>query len=161
MTDGRDATRLPGFTALGFMKLLGETGTDLSRWPTFKHFTSWARLAPGSNQSGKKRKRTRRGKTVVGQIFREAVLSLAKSKYVALGAVYRRIKARRGPAVAVTAIARKLAELYYKLMTKGLDYVEQGIETYETQYKEQTLRYLKKTAGKLGFSLTPSTQNPE
>ena len=46
-------------------------------------------------------------------------------------------------------------------MTKGLDYVEQGIETYETQYKEQTLRYLKKTAGKLGFSLTPATQNPE
>ena len=161
MTDGRDVTRLPGFTALGFMKLLGETGTDLSRWPTFKHFTSWARLAPGSNQSGKKRKRTRRGKTVVGQIFREAVLSLARSKYVALGAVYRRIKARRGPAVAVTAIARKLAELYYKLMTKGLDYVEKGIETYETQYKEQTLRYLKKTAGKLGFSLTPATQNPE
>jgi transposase len=157
MTGGRDATQLPGFTALGFMKLLGETGTDLSGWPTCKHFTSWARLAPGSNQSGKKRKRTRRGKTVVGQIFREAVMSLAKSKHVALGAAYRRIKAHRGAAIAMTAIARKLAELYYRLMTKGLDYVEQGIETYEARHKEQTLRYLKKTAGKLGFSLTPAT----
>jgi hypothetical protein len=157
MTGGRDATLLPGFTALGFMKLLGETGTDFSGWPTHKHFTSWARLAPGSNQSGKKRKRTRRGKTVVGQIFREAVMSLAKSKHLALGAAYRRIKAHRGAAIAATAIARKLAELYYRLMTKGLDYVEQGIQTYEARHKEQTLRYLKKTAGKLGFSLTPAT----
>jgi transposase len=156
MTGGRDVTALPGFTALGFMKLLAETGTDLSGWPDHKHFTSWAGLAPGSNQSGKRRKRTRRKKTVVGQIFREAVMSLAKSKYLALGAAYRRIKAHRGAAIAVTAIARKLAELYYKLMTKGLAYVEQGIQEYEARHKEQTLRYLKKTAGKLGFSLAPA-----
>ena len=83
-------------------------------------------------------------------------MSLAKSKHLALGAAYRRIKAHRGAAIAVTAIARKLAELYYRLMTKGLDYVEQGIQTYEARHKEQTLRYLKKTAEKLGFSLTPA-----
>jgi hypothetical protein len=156
MTGGRDVTQLPGFTALGFMKLLGETGTDLSAWATHKHFTSWAGLAPGSNQSGKKRKRTPRKKTVVGQIFREAVMSLAKSKHLALGAAYRRIKAHRGAAIAMTAIARKLAELYYRIMTKGLDYVEQGLQNYEARYKEQTLRHLKKTAGKFGFSLTPA-----
>ena len=156
MTDGRDVSQLPGFTSLGFMKLIAETGTDLSLWRTVKHFTSWAGLAPGSNQSGKKRKRTRRKKTVAGQIFREAVLSLAKSKYLALGAAYRRLKARKGAAIAATAIARKLAELYYRLMTLGLDYVEKGAEAYEAKYKEQTLSYLKKKAATLGFSLTPS-----
>jgi len=156
MTEGRDATQLPGFTSLGFMKMLAETGTDLSAWPSEKHFTSWLGLAPGSNQSGKKRKRTPRKKTVAGQIFREAVRSVAKSKFLALGAAYRRLKARKGAAIATTAIARKLAENYYRLMTKGLAYVEKGIQAYEAQYKEQTLRHIKKTAAKFGLSLTPA-----
>jgi transposase len=160
MTDGRDVSQLPGFTSLGFMKIIAETGTNLSLWRTVKDFTSWLGLAPGSNQSGKKRKRTRRKKTVAGQIFREAVPSLAKSKHLALGAAYRRLKARKGPAIAATAIARKLAELYYRLMTKGLDYVEKGTQAYEAKYKEQTLNYLKKQAAKFGFTLTEETPNP-
>jgi len=158
MTGGRDATKLPGISPLGFMKLLGETGPDLSAWPTEKHFTSWAGLAPGSNQSGRRRKRVRRKKTVVGQIFREAVLSIAKSKHLALGAAYRRLRKHRGAAIAVTAIARKLAELYYRLMTKGLDYVEEGIARYEERYRRQTMRYLQKTAESFGFTLTPTPQ---
>ena len=160
MTAGRDATKLPGISPLGFMKLLAETGTDLSKWKTEKHFTSWSGLAPGSNQSGNRRKRVRRKKTKVGQIFREAALSISKSKHLALGAAHRRLRSRKGAAIAVTATARKLAELYYRLLTKGIDYVEQGIVRYEEQYRRQTLRYLEKTAHKLGFSLnpTPATQ---
>jgi len=96
------------------------------------------------------------GKTVVGQIFREAVMSLAKSKHLALGAAERRIKAHRGAAIAVTAIARKLAALDCRLMTQGLHYVEQGLQIDEARHQEQTLRYLKKTAENLGFSLAPA-----
>jgi transposase len=158
MTGGRDATKLPGISPLGFMKLLAETGPDLSAWPTEKHFTSWAGLAPGSNQSGHRRKRVRRKKTLVGQLFREAVLSLAKSKHLALGAAYRKLRARRGAPIAVTAIARKLAELYYRLMTKGLDYVEEGIARYEERHRQQTMRYLQKAAEAFGLTLTPAPQ---
>lgn len=158
MTGGRDATKLPGISPLGFMKLLGETGPDLSAWRSAKHFTSWAGLAPGSNQSGRRRKRVRRKKTTVGQIFREAVLSIAKSKHLALGAAYRRLRSRRGAPIAVTAIARRLAVLYYHLLTKGLDYVEEGIRRYEERYRQQTLRHLQKTAATFGFVLT---QSPE
>jgi transposase len=153
MTDGRDVTKLPGFTALGFMKLMGEIGPDLSAWPTVKHFTSWLGLSPGNSQSGKRRKKVPRKKTVAAQIFRESVMSIAKSKYLALGAFYRRLRARRGPAVAHVATARKLAEMFYHLMTKGLDYAEKGVEQYEAQYQEQTIRFLKKTAAKFGMSL--------
>ena len=157
MTGGRDATKLPGISPLGFMKLVGETGTDLSKWKTVKHFTSWAGLAPSSETSWKKRRRGPRKKTVVGQIFREAVLSIAKSKHLALGAMYRRLRHRKGAPIASKAIARKLAELYYTLMTKGLDYVEEGIKRYEEKYREQTLRFLKKTAASFGFTLSPTT----
>jgi len=134
------------------MKLLGEIGTDLTKWKSERHFTSWLGLAPGNNQSGKRRKRVRRRKTVAGQIFREAAMSLSASKYLALGAFHRRLKGRKGPPIAVTATARKLAILYYRLMTKGLDYVERGIQAYETKYREHTLHYIRKIAQQFGFS---------
>ncbi|TCO93602.1 transposase IS116/IS110/IS902 family protein [Chthoniobacter flavus] len=156
MTGGCDATQLPGISPLGFMKLIAEIGTDLRKWQTAKHFTSWLGLSPGSSQSGKRRKRLARKKTVAGQIFREAVLSLAKSKHLALGAAYRRIKARKGSPVAMVAIARKLAVLYYNLFTKGLNYVEEGVRRYEEKYRQQTLRYLEKTAKAFGFHLAPA-----
>ncbi len=159
MTGGRDATKLPGISPLGFMKLLGETGTDLSAWPTEKHFTSWKlRRGPRQQPAREEKRALRRKKTVVGQIFREAVLSIAKSKHLALGAAYRRIRGHRGAPIAVTAIARKLAVLYYRLMTKGLDYVEEGIKRYEERHRERTMRFLKKTAESYGFTLTPKPQ---
>jgi transposase len=156
LTGGRDATQLPGISSLNFLKLVAETGTDLKAWATEKHFTSWAGLAPSSNQSGKRRKRVARKKTAVGQIFRESVLSIAKSKHLALGAAYRKLRGRRGAAVAVTAIARKLAEYYYRLMTKGLAYVEEGIKCYEERYQKQQLHYLQKKAAAFGLVLSPT-----
>ena len=154
LTGGVDASRLPGISPLGFMKLLGEIGTDLSKWKSEKHFTSWLGLSPASARSGKRNKRLKRKKTMAGQIFREAVLSIAKSKHLALGSNYRRLKARKGAAIAVVAIARKLAVLYYNLFTKGLHYVEEGVKRYEERYRQQTLHYLEKTAKAFGFSLT-------
>lgn len=153
LCEGRDATVLPGVSPLSFMKLIGELGSDLSAWPSEKHFTSWLGLAPGRHESGKRRRRVARRKTVAGQIFREAALSLTRSKYLALGAFYRRIKGRKGAAVALTAVARKLAELYYRAMTKGLDYAERGVQQYEEAYRQQTVRYVEKMARQLGLAV--------
>lgn len=157
LSGGVDASRLPGISPLGFMKLLGEIGTDLSKWKTEKHFTSWLGLSPASARSGKRNKRLKRKKTVAGQIFREAVLSIAKSKHLAMGAAYRRLRARKGAVIAVVAIARKLAVLYYHLFTKGLNYVEEGVKRYEERYRQQTLRYLEKSAKAFGLTLTPTS----
>jgi hypothetical protein len=160
LCDGRDATALPGISPLGFLKLIGELGTDLSAWPSEKHFTAWLGLAPGRNDSGKRRRRVKRRKTVAGQIFREGALSLTRSKHLALGAFYRRVKGRKGAAVALTALARKLAELYYRAMTKGLDYVEQGVQQYELAYRQQAVRRVEKLARQLGLTVVPNAPNP-
>lgn len=153
---GGDPTLISGMGPLSWQKLVGEVGTDLTRWRTDKHFTSWLGLAPGKHQSGKMRRRAPRPKTVAGQIFRDCVLSIAKSKHTALGAFYRRLKGRKGAAVAATAVARKLAELYYRAMTKGMEYVERGITHYEENHRRQTLRYINKMAAALGFTLSPT-----
>jgi len=155
LCDGQDTAALPGISPLTMMKLVAEMGTDLSAWKSVKHFTSWLGLAPGSHSSGKMRKRVRRRKTKAGQIFKEAVMSIAGSKNPALGAFYKRVKAKKGAAVANTATARKLAEMYYRAMTQGLEYVEQGVEKYNERCREQRLRWMQKNAIAEGYNLVP------
>lgn len=156
LTGGRDATCLPGVSPLGFLKLISETGPDMSPWASAKHFSSWATLTPRYSRSGKQKRRPRgKAHSQVGQILREAVMSIARSKHLALGVDYRRIKSRRGPRIAIKAIARKLAVLYYNLMKHGEEYVEEGIEARERQHKENTLKYLDRMARKHGLQLIP------
>ena len=158
LTGGQDLAHLVGLTDHTVMKLLSETGTDISKWPTEKHFTSWAGLAPGSDQSGKRRRRRRRRhKNRVGQIFRECAQSVGQSKHLALGGFHRRLRARRGVRVATVATARKLAVLYYRMLKYGFAYVEQGLQAYEQQYQQQQIRYLRKKAKALGFEVVAAT----
>ena len=84
-------------------------------------------------------------------------MSIANSKHSALTGFYRRIVAKKGRLVALKATARKIAELYYNLMTKGIDFVERGIELYQQRFKEQQLKRLRKQAKLFGLQLTPLT----
>lgn len=158
LSGGKDGALLPGFTVTSWLKASAEVGTDLSRWPNEKAFCSWLALSPGKKQSGKTSRRVRgRPKTTAGQIFRLAAQSVGKSRYLALGGFYRRLKARTNAAVATVATARKLAVLYYRAMRYGLDYVERGLEAYEQAYRQRQLRYLQKCAAELGLNLAPAS----
>jgi hypothetical protein len=148
--DGKDATTLSGITDYSWMQLLSETGTDLSRWPTEKHYTSWLGLAPGQHNSGKMKKNRRKsGKPKAGQIFRRIAQSLLTSKKIALGAFGRRLSARKGSPVAIKSIARKLAVLYWRMMVKGMSFVEEGIKKYEERLLIQKQRSLNRLAKEL------------
>ena len=70
-----------------------------------------------------------------------------------LGAHYRRLRTRLGAPKAITAMARKLACLFYRVIKHGQRYVDQGTEYYETRYREQQIRSLAKRAQKLGLQL--------
>ncbi len=93
--------------------------------------------------------------TRVGRIFRLAAQSVGKSKNAALGAFYRRIKGPRAPMVAIKATARKIAVIFYNIMTRGISYVEEGVRKYRERYEAQRLKYLTKEARKLGWLLAP------
>ena len=149
--EGRDPTQISGIGQASHLKLIGELGTDLSIWPTRKRFISWLGLADGRHDSGKSRRRVRQPKTKAGQTFREAAMSVAKSTGTALGAFYRRLKARRGHAIALKALARKLAEYYYDVMTKGLHHVEIGVERYAAMMRERQENYARKLVQRLGW----------
>jgi transposase len=159
MCGGRDLTQLPAHTPYGVLQIIGETGTDLSKWPSEKHFTAWAGLAPASHDSGKRRGHVKRRRNRTGQLFCMMATSLIRSKNIALGAFYRRMCARRGGLVATKALARKLAAWFWRVMVKGDQYVEQGIVHYEQKVREGKERALRRLARELGHRLVPMDQS--
>lgn len=52
--NGIDITTITGISEGSALTILSEIGTDMSRWKTAKHFTSWLGLAPNTKVSGGK-----------------------------------------------------------------------------------------------------------
>ncbi|MGF7075470.1 ADP-heptose:LPS heptosyltransferase, partial [Mucilaginibacter sp. 3215] len=96
------------------------------------------------------------GKPAVGQIFKQMAHGLLNSKYIGWGSFARRLRSRKGPAIAIKATARKLAAQYWRLIVKGADFVEKGLQAYENIIKEQKQRRLEKLAFELNRELVPA-----
>jgi transposase len=153
----KDLTVLPGVADYVLLQLIAETGTDLGKhWKSEKHFTAWLGLAPGSRQSGKRRGNQKRGRNRAGRLFCLVARSVGRSVDKGLGGFYRRLKGRRGGLVANLALARKLAELFWRLMVHGITYVEQGLRKYEQKVAQTEQRLLQKLARKYNMILQPS-----
>jgi transposase len=150
---GADLSALPCLSAYSQMLILSEVGTDMSRWATAQHFVSWLGLAPGSRHSGKRRRNQKRFRGAAGKMFCVIARSLGRSKYLALAGFYRRLRSTRGGQVANIACARKIAILFYNALKHGLNYVEQGLETYEKKYREQAIKRMKRAAAHFGLTL--------
>lgn len=151
---GVDLTKVPGLEVNTAFTVLTEVGIDMSKFPSEKNFASYLRLAPRNQKTGGRIIRRSTGKTNnrATTALRVAAQSLARSN-TALGAFYRRIRARHGPAVAITATARKIAIIYYRLLKHGKEYVDLGQDYYDERYRNRQVTALKKRAIKLGFEL--------
>ena len=159
---GVDFTQMPGMGALTVLVILSEIGLDPSRFPTVKHFTSWLGLCPGSRITGGKVKssKTRQVVNRAANAFRMAAQCLIRSQS-ALGAFYRRMRARLGAPKAITAAAHKLARIFYKLWKQGEHYVDPGVDAYEKKYRERALKNLQRKAQALGCNLVPNAESTE
>jgi transposase len=152
---GKDPTQLPGVADYVLLQLVSEVGTDLAKnWKTEKHFTAWMGVAPGSHQSGKRRRSQPRSRNRAGRLFCVIARSVGRAVDKGLGGFYRRLKGRKGGLVANLALARKLAELFWRFMVHGITYVEQGLKNYEAKVAQTELRILEKLARKHNLTLT-------
>lgn len=153
---GVDLTRIHGIGPSLALELVSECGTDLSRWPTEKHFTSWLTLSPGCKISGGKvlSSRTRRSSNRLAARLRLVATAVGRTD-TALGAFYRRLAARIGKAKALTATARKIAILSYRAMRFGMSYQDPGANQYEIKYRERVVKQLHRRAANFGFVLQP------
>lgn len=160
LCDGCDPTVMPGMADHSLLSVISEVGTDLTKWRTEKHFTAWTGLAPGTAQSGKRRKNQARQLNHTGHFFTAMARSAGNSLDTAFGGSYRRLKARRGGLVANKALARKLAAMFWRTMVHGVEYVEHGLKKYQERAALSEQRVLRKLASKHGMKLVAETPAP-
>ena len=138
--------------------VISEIGTDLSRFPTSKHFCSWLGLAPHNDISGGKVLRSRLLKVHnrAGQALRQAAQSCSRSHSL-FGAFYRARAARSSSEEAVVATAHKIARVIYHMLTRHEAFTPESIQAFDQRRQQRELKYLQKKAKALGFALQPIT----
>lgn len=58
----------------------------------------------------------------------------------------------------VFATARKLAQLVYRMLRWGHDYVDIGDNAYELRFREKRVAGMQRAAESLGYELVPQAQ---
>jgi len=151
---GVDWTQVDGIDVPVAQSVIAEVGVDLDAFPREGNFASWLGLCPTNDSSGGKVLNRKTPKVVnrAKVAFRQAASSLIRSQSY-LGAQYRRLRTRLGAPKAITAMARKLACLFYRLLKQGQQYVDKGTEYYEERYREQQVRFVIRRAKQLGIEV--------
>lgn len=157
---GVDVTQIDGMNVVTALTAISETGFDMSKWLTQKHFCSWLALTPNNRISGGKilSAKTKKVASRAAWAFRMAAQSLHNSP-TALGAFYRRIKSRLGAKSAIIATAHKIAVLYYNMLKYGSDYVDQGQDYYNKRYQDRVVKGLQRKAAAMGYELVERGQS--
>jgi transposase len=154
---------VPGVDQRTAEVILAEIGIDMGQFPTDKHLTSWAGLAPGNHESAGKRYsgRTRKGNRVLTSALVQAAWGAVRTKDTFLKARYHRLAARRGKKRAIVAIARSILASIWHMLTLQQPYRELGGDFFDERKKEATVSYLtrrleKLTGGAVRIELQPA-----
>ena len=156
---GVDLTAIAGVGVNTVLTVLAETGVDMSAWRSERAFGSWLGLAPNLRKSGGRvlRSATRPNAQRAATALRLAARSLSHSKS-ALGAFYRRLRARLGAPKAITATAYKIARLFYRMLKTKNPYHDLGQAAYDERFRARRLRSLNRMAAELGFRLVTADE---
>jgi transposase len=151
---GVDLTEVEGLDEIGLLTILSVTGTDMRKWPTAAHFSSWLNLSPrpkitGGRIVGYEKRITHNPAT---QAFRLAANSLWQSKGP-LGQQYRKLAASKGKAKAIKAVARKLTVIFYNMILKQEAYDARKIQQDIEKQAARKIAFLQKEAAKMGFTI--------
>ena len=155
-----DLTSIDGFNVITAQTVISEIGTDMSGFRTENHFASWLGLTPSHDVSGGKIVGPGRRKVQnrVAMALRIAATTLLNSKSY-LGSRYRHLRKQLpSHAAAVKAMARYLAVLVYRVLTRGEAWVDRGAARFEQRRTELELTTLNSKARARGFKLVPITE---
>jgi transposase len=147
---------IPGVKTRTAEVLIAEIGVDMTAFPTAKHLASWAGVCPGNDQSAGKRRsgKTRKGSKWLRATLAEASLAATKTKDSYLAAQYHRLRGRRGPAKAVTAIGHSILTAAWHMLQTGELYNELGGDYFARQNPDRTTTRLVRQLEALGHHVT-------
>lgn len=157
---GVDLTAIEGVDDTTAVIIVSEIGLDMGRWPTVTHCTSWLGVCPHQQVSGGKvlSRGTKPSANRVATALRLAASCLHHSRS-ALGAFFRRMKARLGTPKAITATAHKLARYVYTMLKYGTAYVAHSMDESEQRYRTRVVAHLSRRAQELGYTLVQTPEN--
>jgi transposase len=141
-----DVTAIFGISNICALEILSETGTDMGKWETPKHFVSWLNLCPNNKISGGKLISSmlmRKQPNVASQAFRNAANAVQRSNNW-LGDYFRRMKAKGGNKYAMVATANKMATIYYKMVKNKAAFNPLDLKAYQQKYKLAKITYLER-----------------
>jgi len=117
---GVDLTQVPGFDGPTIQVMLAEVGPELTKFPSGSAFANWLMLSPNNVITGGKilSSKTRKGKSRAALALRQAAQTVERSEN-SIGQFFRRMRGRLGRAEAITAVAHKLARIFFALVPKG------------------------------------------
>ena len=143
-----DAIRsVTGLGAKSAQAVISVIGTDMGRFPTDAHISSWAGLCPGDNESAKKRRsgKTRKGNSLLRSTLIVCAHSAAKVKGSYFHAQFQRVSAHRGSKRAYVAVAHSMLIAIYHILKDGVEFKDLGADYYNQFNKERKINaYLKK-----------------
>ncbi len=147
---------IPGIDRQLAVLIVAEVGVDLRRFPSEKHLTAWAGLAPGQNETGGKQRasKTRKGNRYLRWGLVQAAKGAARTKGSSLKAMYYRLTARRGKPRAAMAVGRKLLVIAYHLLLRGTTYQELGEDYLAKRDPVRTTKRLVQKLETLGYSVS-------
>ncbi len=148
--------QIPGLQRLTVSTILAEIGDDMSRFPSARHISSWAGVAPGNKQTGGKRMQapTTKGNTHLRAALAEAVWALSHTKDNYLSAQYHRLARRIGKKKAIVAVSHSLLVIIYHMLRDQTDYRDLGSTYFETLDKERLRTSAVRRLESLGYSVT-------
>lgn len=136
--------------------VVAEIGTDMSRFPTPGHLASWARLCPGNNESGGKRKSGAigKGQNWLKTALVEAAWAASRKKGSYYGALFRRLRARRGPKRALIAVAHALLRAIWHVLVRSTEHKDLGADYFDQLDRERLRRHHIKRLTQLGYTVS-------
>ena len=138
--------------------IIAELGVDMNIWPSHGHLASWAKVCPGNNQSGGKRRNahTGKGNPWLYHTLIEAARAAVRTKNSYFGAQYRRLKGRRqtDDNRAIVAVAHSILVIVYHMLRDGTKFQDLGADFYGQHDREQIARRAVTTLNKLGYEVS-------
>lgn len=152
---GVNVMRMPGMSRSSLLRLLGELGADFTtKFPSVKHFVSWANLVPNNKISGGAllSSKVPKKKNPVGIIFRQAANSLKAAK-CPLGDYFRHMRAKGGHLQAMVATGKKLASIFYIMVQRKTEYDEAVYMNHRKAELQNKVMYLQKRLERMELEL--------
>jgi len=152
---GVDVTAIYGYKQTTALTVFSETGANLKdKFPTQKQFLSWINVVPNNKISGGKvlSSKMRKRKNIAGQAFREAANGLWNAKNP-FGDYLRTKKAKSGSGPAVIATAKKIASVFYTMVTEKVEFDPYLIEGNRQTYLQNRVKSLEKALKRYNMEL--------